>query len=394
LSGVNESKNISSWIDCDVMVVGAGPVGMLQAIMLHDAGYKVVIIDSRTSINQHSRAIGIHPPGLASLDLVGVAEAFVERGKAVQGGWAYVDGNPVGKMRFDSNPGKWKYPIVMPQHATEEILEQALASRNMHRYFGCTFLGFEQTDRLVTVYVRDGSSNLCTITCKLLVGCDGKRSEVRLAMGSTQGGGKYHDRYMMGDFRDDGMFGDDALINLHYEGLVESFPLPGSKRRWVARLRTNCDVEATIQHLIHTVVSRMSPEIALEDCSMFSTFGIERWRTDKIVSGRVVLAGDAAHVVSPIGGQGMNLGWMDNSDLTKLIVEVESLDDSALLTIALAKYEKRVQRRAKSGIRRAWFNTMMGRPGRPTFLTLAATHIIVNTGMQKHFARRFTMLDL
>ncbi len=112
------------------------------------------------------------------------------------------------------------------------------------------------------------------------------------------------------------------------------------------------------------------------------------------MQGRVVIAGDAAHVVSPIGGQGMNLGWMDASDLTQCIEEVGSLSNKELLSIALSKYELSVQQRAKKGIRRAWFNTVMGRTGQPRILKLAATHLIVNTGMQNIFARRFTMLDI
>jgi hypothetical protein len=90
----------------------------------------------------------------------------------------------------------------------------------------------------------------------------------------------------------------------------------------------------------------------------------------------------------------MNLGWMDTSDLTQRINEVGSLSNGALLSRALSKYELGVQQRAKAGIRRAWFNTMMGRTGQPRILKLAATHLIVNTSMQRVFARRFTMLDL
>jgi 2-polyprenyl-6-methoxyphenol hydroxylase-like FAD-dependent oxidoreductase len=311
----------------------------------------------------------------------------------VTGGWAYVDGQPVGRMSFDKNPGEWKYPVVMPQHSTEEILEQALVSQHVPIYFGWTFVGFEQTDDVVRVTVANQHSIQLAITCKLLVGCDGKRSAVRSAMGSVFTGGKYPDRYIMGDFQDQGLFDGDAVINLHRDGLVESFPLPGGKRRWVARLQKNV-AEPDVEMLVRIIKKRMSTNITLDACTMFSTFGIERWRADRLVVGRVVLAGDAAHVVSPIGGQGMNLGWMDASDLTHHISDVGSLTNSTMLSNALSKYENGVQKRAKEGIRRAWFNTMMGRSGQPKFLKLVAANLIVNTGMQRVFARRFTMLDL
>ncbi len=366
---------------------------MLQSLLFQQAGFDVVNIDPRTTVDQHSRAIGIHPPGLASLDQVGLADLFIEKGKTVTGGWAYVDGQPVGRMSFEKNPGEWKYPVVMPQHSTEEILEQALVSQHVPIYFGWTFVGFEQTDDIVRVTVANQHSINHAITCKLLVGCDGKRSAVRLAMGSVLTGGKYPDRYIMGDFQDQGLFDGDAVINLHRDGLVESFPLPGGKRRWVARLQKDV-AEPDVEILVRIIKKRMSTNITLDACTMFSTFGIERWRADRLVVGRVVLAGDAAHVVSPIGGQGMNLGWMDASDLTRYISEVGSLTNTTMLLSALSKYENGVQRRAKEGIRRAWFNTMMGRSGQPRLLKLVATHLIVNTGMQNVFARRFTMLDL
>lgn len=212
-------------------------------------------------------------------------------------------------------------------------------------------------------------------------------------MGSAWNGGKYPDRYIMGDFRDQRLFDGDAVINLHRDGLVESFPLPGGKRRWVARLRKDV-VEPDVEMLVRIIKRRMSTNIMLDGCTMFSTFGIERWRADRLVVGRVVLAGDAAHVVSPIGGQGMNLGWMDSSDLMQCLCDVGSLLNTEMLSNALSTYELGVQKRAKEGIRRAWFNTVMGRSGQPRWLRLAATHVIVNTSFRRIFARRFTMFDL
>jgi 2-polyprenyl-6-methoxyphenol hydroxylase-like FAD-dependent oxidoreductase len=380
--------------NCDVLVAGAGAVGMLLALLLKRSGLDVVSVDPRMSVSQHSRAIGIHPPGLYSLEEAGLVDLFVDSGKIVTGGWAYVDGKPIGRMGFDNNPGRWKYPLVMPQNSTEDILEQALASYKTSPYLGCRVVGYDQTDDLVEATIEGQDSTTRSITCTLLVGCDGKRSTIRSKMGSTMHGGKYGDRYVMGDFIDRGSFGSDAIINLHRDGLVESFPLPGEKRRWVARLGKDANGEPSVDMLTNIVASRMHDALQLESNTMFSSFGIERWRADRLVKGRVVLAGDAAHVVSPIGGQGMNLGWMDASDLTRSISGVDSLSDTLMLSQALANYERRVQKRAKAGIRRAWFNTMMGRTGQPKILKLAATHLIVNTGMQEIFARRFTMLDL
>lgn len=378
---------------CDVLVVGAGPVGMLQALMLDAIGYDVIVIDTRTSVYQHSRAIGIHPPGLASLAQVGLADKFIESGLFVTGGRAFVDGQPIGRLSFDKNVGAWKYPLVVPQYDTEKFLEQELMVRKVPLFLGYGFTGARQSADSVLVSIVDNNSFHYTISCRLLIGCDGKRSEVRRSMGAEFLGGTYKDRYVMGDYSDDGSMGNDGVINLHSDGVVESFPLPGSKRRWVAYYN-NADEDPSADLLETIVLSRMPIIKGLRDCSMFSSFGIERWRADKLVSGRIVLAGDAAHVASPIGGQGMNLGWMDASDLTQSLSDGNTLANHEALSAALRKYELKAQKRAKVGIRRAWFNTIMGRPSRSRIFKSAATRLIVNTSLQSMFARRFTMNDL
>lgn len=380
--------------ECDVLIVGAGPVGMLLAILLHQNGHKVAVVDQRTSIYNHSRAIGIHPPGLNALETAGIAHAFVESGRFITGGWAYVNGTAKGQLRFDSNPGKWKRPLVVPQQVTEQILQDEATKMSLPIFWGWKFCALDQKSKYVSVSVHGPAEQEVNISCSLVVGCDGKRSTVRQSLGSFMMGGQYRDRYLMADFDDDGILGDQAIINMHRDGLVECFPLPNGKRRWVARLSDRESKEPDVELLVRIIKSRIEEPPELVNPIMFSSFGIERWRANRIVSGRVALAGDAAHVVSPIGGQGMNLGWMDAVDLANCVRACTSLEHAGQLNMQLSSYEQNVQRRAKRGIRRAWFNTMMGRPGIPAWVKAAAVRLIVNTGMQRVFARRFTMLDL
>lgn len=378
----------------DILIVGAGPVGMLLALMLHQSGHQVVVVDKRTSIHPHSRAIGIHPPSLGLLHKAGLVDSFIERGRFIHGGWAFVDGVTSGQMRFDGNPGMWKYPLVVPQNVTEEILQNALSQRGIPIFWGWDFSSLEQSTDHVSASVAGPGGVEETITIRLVVGCDGKRSTVRDVIRSSFQGGQYRDRYLMADFDDDAALGDQAIINLHKDGLVECFPLPNAKRRWVARLSDHDTSEPDVGLLIRIIRSRFSEPVQLENPVMLSAFGIERYKAEKVVSGRVALAGDAAHVVSPIGGQGMNLGWMDSADLAGCLQMPGILERLDVLEARLAEYGRHVNRRAAKGIRRAWFNTMMGRPGLPIWIKSAGVRSIVNTGMQKVFARRFTMLDL
>src|SRR5690606_37832943 len=95
----------------DYFIAGAGPVGLLLALLLADKGYSVIIVDPRTEIDQHSRAIGIHPPGLAALEQAKLLDRFTGNGITVKGGQVFVNRTWQGRMSFDSNPGQLKYPL-------------------------------------------------------------------------------------------------------------------------------------------------------------------------------------------------------------------------------------------------------------------------------------------
>jgi len=381
----------------EVLVVGAGPVGLLVALLLGDAGFEVLVIEPRTEINQHSRAIGIHPPGLASLERVGLADEFVAHGILVPGGWAYVNGEPVGRMDLGLNPGKWKFPMVMPQYKTEDLLEKAVLSHS-----SITFL---RGVKLIN-YTQDGSGIECTLEgrsgeaslplrCQYLVGCDGKKSIARQIAGIPFPGGPYPDRYVLGDCDDITPFGKDAIINLHKDGMMESFPMSDNKRRWVARLKKQDQAEISLEEqMTEAITLRLGDGFVKPEWSLINTFGIERYLASSVVQGNVYLAGDAAHVVSPVGGQGMNLGWMDACDLADTLTEQRRNTSSGLKQKSDAQYNLRIRKRAQIGIRRAWFNTILGRDRYPNWIRSLAVQSIISPVSQARFVRQFTMSDL
>jgi 2-polyprenyl-6-methoxyphenol hydroxylase-like FAD-dependent oxidoreductase len=381
----------------EVLVVGAGPVGLLVALLLGDAGFEVLVIEPRMEINAHSRAIGIHPPGLASLERAGLADMFEADGIQVPGGWAYVNGVPVGRLDLSQNPGKWKFPMVMPQYKTEYLLEQAVLAHSSIRLLrGIELTHFEQHASEIECRLNEiAGEAFIPVRCHYLIGCDGKKSAVRQQAGIPFPGGPYPDRYVLGDCEDITEFGNDAIINLHRDGMMESFPMSGAKRRWVARLASPLNDEIPLEtQMTDAITRRLGEEFVTEEWSLINTFGIERYLAKTVAAGQVYLVGDAAHVVSPVGGQGMNLGWMDACDLADTLIEQRNAESIDAKMKASERYNHKVRHRARIGIRRAWFNTILGRNNYPNWIRSVAVHSIISPMLQGKFVQQFTMSDL
>jgi 2-polyprenyl-6-methoxyphenol hydroxylase-like FAD-dependent oxidoreductase len=202
----------------------------------------------------------------------------------------------------------------------------------------------------------------------VVVAADGARSTVRDLLGVRAPVREYRDTYVMGDLADTSHRGDgqhasasDAVVHLERAGVVESFPLPHGVRRWVVRTDARV-VDPTAAQLAAVVEHRTGVSLDPESCTMLSSFAVRRRLAERTVHGRTVLVGDAAHEISPIGGQGMNLGWLDAARLAPLLVEATRT--GALPTEALERYDASRRRRARWAARQAELNMALGRPVR------------------------------
>lgn len=201
-------------------------------------------------------------------------------------------------------------------------------------------------------------------------------------------GGRYGDTYLMGDAPDDAGLGRDAAIFLPPAGVVESFPLPGALRRWV--VRTSRRVERPIAaDLTDAIRRRTGIEVNPEAVEGLSAFGVEKRLTARLATGRTWLAGDAAHVVSPIGGQGMNLGWLGARTAAR---EIEAFRSGrTTLESAGAAYDAKTRARAGIAIARAEWNMRVGRPTRFPLPRDLLVRALLAPPLAPWLARRFTM---
>jgi 2-polyprenyl-6-methoxyphenol hydroxylase-like FAD-dependent oxidoreductase len=361
-----------------------------MAALLLQNGVRVRVLEQRTHPETHSRAIGIHPPSLAALHGVDVAGRLVGEGVRIRRGIAIGGGIRLAQMSFASVSDSFPYVLSLPQTRTEAVLEQrvrALDADALHRGVRLTQLHDDGGRVTLEASVRGGTVRY---SARLVIAADGVRSTVRALTGTALTVKDYPDSYLMGDFADGTGFGPDAALFLEGEGIVESFPLPGKLRRWVLRLGAELPA-ADAGWLTRKIRERTGIDVDPGTNSMLSSFGVRFRLARRMVSGRTVLIGDAAHEVSPIGGQGMNLGWLDAVALAPLVLaELQG----GSVPAQLRSFERARLRAAARAARQSEINMALGRPLGGCLLAVrngAISAAAAVPAVNSLVARRFTM---
>ncbi|MEB0000075.1 NAD(P)/FAD-dependent oxidoreductase, partial [Cryobacterium sp. RTS3] len=362
----------------DVIVVGGGPVGILLAGLLAVRGLDVEVLERRAEPSRRSRAIGIHPPSMRALDELGLADAVVERAVRIRGGEVRCDGRALGRLTFREAAGRHPFVVSLPQYETEALLRARFDELSPGRYrSGVTVTDVRDRGDRVEVEVEEAGTPLAftdggdapgsvsdsrparsVLEARYVVAADGARSLVRALAGIRgveRGGG---DTYLMSDYPAGEQASEQAVLYFERGGVVESFPLPGGRRRWVA-MTSSLQPDASSRDLAEIVRSRTGVVLPSSGASV-SAFSVQQRLAERFVSGRIVLVGDAAHQISPIGGQGMNLGWLDGLLLAPALARAIREPDAA--ASVLSDYDRRRRRSARIAARQAGFNMMMGRP--------------------------------
>lgn len=303
----------------DVVIVGAGPIGLLLAAFLGRKGRSVLVLEKRTERQPGSNAIGITPPSLELLAKLGLDQILLAWGAPIRDVTVHGPGQKVlGRVGFRGLPGAHDYILSVPQNVTEQILEQHLLEYPSVRVeHGWTFQSLDQDEGSVTAFFQDGHGTPRCERSLFLVGCDGVRSMVRDAIDLGHKPKRFDSTFLMGDFADDTGWGTEAHLFFTPRGAVESFPLGQGRRRWIVQTPHFLDEPGT--YLEDEVRLRTGLEVPESTCTWKSPFGIHRWISPHYAWGRVYLAGDSAHQMSPIGGQGMNTGFADAEFLAALL---------------------------------------------------------------------------
>lgn len=309
----------------DVLVVGAGPTGLMLACEALRHGLSVRVVDRAPAPSPLSRAIVLQARTLEILETHGLTPALVEAGNPLRQVHFTAGGRQV-SVSFDHLPTRYAYLLCLPQSATERILHDRLVALGGRVDRGVGLHALRADVDGVTAVLDDGEQR-----CAWLVGCDGAHSEVRKQLGLTFSGHAYEERLALGDVRWDAPVPTDALSSFLGDGFLAAFPLPDGRVRLIATVDDDRDDELSLRELAAICEARTPWGGRLSDPGWLARFRIHARQVDRYRVGRVLLAGDAAHIHSPAGGQGMNLGIQDAHNLAWKLAMMQRGAPEALL---------------------------------------------------------------
>lgn len=312
-------------LDTDVLIVGAGPTGLALATTLSRHGINHMIVEKLTTGQNTSRAAVIHAHTLEVLASLGVSERLVDEGLKLATFSIRDRDQILARLRFDTLPTEYACLLMLPQDRTEQILADALTAAGGAVRWGCAVESLTETPSGVAAAVVS-SEGAQTIHARYVVGADGMHSLVRETAGIGFSGTSYEESFVLADVEMSWEHGrEEVMLFFSPAGLVVVAPLPGGRTRIVATLD---DAPAQpdardIQRLLDTRGPTHGGGKILQ-VHWSSRFRLHHRVADHYRRGRLLLVGDAAHVHSPAGGQGMNIGLVDACVLGRLLADVIS----------------------------------------------------------------------
>ncbi|MBA3667441.1 MAG: FAD-dependent monooxygenase [Sphingomonas sp.] len=307
----------------DVLIVGAGPTGLALAVALKMAKVSHLLIDALEERQNTSRAAVVHAHTLEMLDAIGAAEPLSAEGIVLTRFTVRDRDQPLLDVDFAKLPSAFRHLLMVPQSTTESVLQARLVELGGEIHRGVVALAANVESNGAAIRVRDADGER-TIHARYVVGADGMHSVIRDAARIAFRGKAYGESFVLADVRMDWPLGaEEVSLFFSPAGLVVVAPLPDGSFRVVATLE-NAPEQPGIGD-IQTLLDKRGPE--LKPCRVTEIVWASRFRVhhrlaDNYRSGPFLLMGDAAHVHSPAGGQGMNTGLVDAIVLGEALTQV------------------------------------------------------------------------
>ncbi|MDR3615447.1 MAG: FAD-dependent monooxygenase [Candidatus Obscuribacterales bacterium] len=320
----------------NVLIVGAGPVGLTLACELARRGVDFRIIDKELKASDKSKALGIHSRTLEILESMGMVDKFMAAGHLVYGTNFWHKEKKILHLNLDEIDGPFPYAMMLPQCDTERLLTEQLATFGKYIEWGSTLTTFAQTQNGVRSEIMHADGSNEAIESDYITGCDGAHSCVRHALGLTFEGAQYKSGFATFDGHLSFDKSDDELnLFISENGILACFPMGDGRYRIIADEEVathNTGDELTLESMQKIVDERGSTGMILSDPVWLTWFTINKRAANNYQVGRAFVLGDAAHIHSPALGQGMNSGMQDSFNLAwKLELVVKGLADRKLL---------------------------------------------------------------
>ncbi len=307
-------------MSADVLIVGAGPTGLMLACWLARLGIRPLVIDKKKGLTRESRALAVQARTLETYDLLGIVERALPQGIRVAAVNILLRQHRVGRIKLGeigSGLSPYPYLFVMGQDKTEHLLLEHYLEQGGQVRWETSLGGLKQDDEGVIAELQQADGHVETVRVQYACGCDGAGSAVRQALDIDFLGGTYTRRFYVADVR--GSFHKvegELSIWLGNQGFLGFFPMPGQDHyRIVGIVPPNLveRPELTFED-IRPEIERDS-DMRVTEAFWLSTYNVHHRVAHTFRCGRIFLLGDAGHLHSPVGGQGMNTGLMDATNL-------------------------------------------------------------------------------
>jgi 2-polyprenyl-6-methoxyphenol hydroxylase-like FAD-dependent oxidoreductase len=325
--------------NADVLVVGAGPTGLMLANQLARHGVRALIIDRHAGPARETRALGVQARTLEIYAGLGIADRAVELGKPGTGANLWARGRklariPLGESGRSVTP--FPYVLVLGQDDNERLMGERLRDFGLSVQWNTELVALDQQPDRVVATLREANGATRTVTVKWVGGCDGAKSTVRERCGITFPGAPYEHVFFVADVEATGqMVPDEVNVYLWRKGFHLFFPMRGQDHWRIVgilpvALRNRPDLR--FEEVLPSVRGELGASLNVRSCTWFSTYRIHHRAASRFRSSRCFLLGDAAHIHSPMGAQGMNTGLQDAYNLAwKLALVIRGTCNEALL---------------------------------------------------------------
>jgi 2-polyprenyl-6-methoxyphenol hydroxylase-like FAD-dependent oxidoreductase len=308
-------------MDCEILIVGAGPTGLVLALWLTKLGVKLRIIDKAAEPGTTSRALAIHARTIELYRQLDLADSVVAKGHKVPAVNLWIKGAPEARIAFDkAGEGMTPYPFlhIFPQDEHEKLLIAKLEDRGVRVERNTTLTGYEEREKSVLARLLGPDGTVEDCEAAYIAGCDGAHSTVRETMGAGFPGGTYEHLFYVADIEASGPPVDGELhVDLDEADFLAIFPLADRDRvRLVGSVRAAAAAHSSgLQFSDVNTRAIDHLKIRIERINWFSTYRVHHRVASHFRKGRAFVLGDAGHIHSPAGGQGMNTGIGDAINL-------------------------------------------------------------------------------